>query len=162
MSLPTITSEALACEIARLHIDADEKEFFALNAISDLTVARVNVATLAEKAKAELGQGYHKWWRDNGLADGWDGAYIVIAKRKQRFFDDPKQLLMFGAGPAESDGAQQMRRVEDRAAWIKSVGKLRASLTTERIDEMTRDERIAARMHLEPLVELYNKLEGGA
>jgi hypothetical protein len=125
--------------------------------VNDLVRDRIAVATLAEKAKAELGSRFAQWWRENGLPADWDWRYIRIAKNKQRWIDNPNQLLL----AIESDEGRepQQRRGEDCMAWVKTAGRLRATLTTEKIGAMTADERQTARLHLAPLVELYNRLE---
>lgn len=156
----------LARSINQGHTEAESIQVNALSGINALIDARVRVASLAESARAQMGAtGYHNWWRESGLPDGWGKRYITLAKTASRMsLSDKHQMRLIGIVPDyddSEDGGEQPTRsrpADNHFAWVKIAGKLRATLKPEMISVMDRYERETARNHLKPLVELYESL----
>jgi len=160
------TAEELAEHIRKLHFTAEGVQSDTIDGINRLIEARVAVATLAETARANLGNAYHQWWRDSGLPAEWDRKYITIAKTSKRLnLSDKNQLRLIGIvsdepeSGADADGTRGTARQSNPFAWVKFAGKVRANLSMDDISTMDDHERETARLHLKPLVELYNALE---
>lgn len=166
--MKTITAEAseqLATSIRELHNQAEEIQGRTLVGISDLIAARVSVSTLVETAKANLGNAFHVWWRSTELPPEWETKYLRLAKTSKRLaLTDKNQMRLIGIlseNPEEGEGShneQQHQRQENPFAWVKIAGKLKATLTPEAIQTMDKHERETARIHLKPMVDLYNSL----
>jgi hypothetical protein len=164
-TLTTQTTDALVEEINREHEEADRLQQSTIISINTLIARRVRVAALVETAKANTGQGFRTWWETNNLPDGWAARYLLIAKTaKRQKLADKNQLRLLGILPEpESDGEERnhKRRADNPLAWVKVCGKLKASLTDDRIKQMDDTERQTAAMHLKPVVELYHALTEG-
>jgi len=167
--MKTITTEAsdeLAHSIRDMHLQAEEIQGRALMGISELIAARVNTSALVEAAKANTGNAFHSWWRSNNLPADWDVKYLRLAKTSKRLaLTDKSQMRLIGIisdSPEDEDDGKppQHRRQDNPFAWVKIAGKLKATLTPESIKAMDKHERETARVHLKPMVDLYNSLGG--
>ena len=149
-------------QIKNHHAIAEQLQSHAVDGIQSLINARIEVATLAEAAKSNLGSFYHTWWRDNGLPDGWSHKYIRIAKTSKRLnLSDLNQMKLIGILSDEDEEDEDNRNNKHEPnpyAWVKLAGKLRSLLTTDHIKTMDRSEKENARLHLKPMVDLYNAL----
>ena len=159
-----IAETELIAQIEQHHELAERRQMDAIDGINDLVEARLSTAALVETAKANLGHRFHQWWREYGLPTDWDHKYIRIAKTRDNLqLNDRNQLRLIGILPdIEHDGDgdnQGTVRPINPFAWVKIAGKLKATLTEDTVKAMDAHERQTARLHLKPLVELYNALD---
>ena len=168
--LPETTAQAMADEIHRLHELAELAQCSAVHGLSSLVSFRRQCASIVEAAHASMGGArFMAWWNDQGLPIGWGGRYLTIARTNERnAIGDKNQLKLMGFMPSveigdhEDDYRQSSRCPTNPLSWMSPFVKFKARFTDELISGFDEVQREIARREIKPLVELYNKLEGGA
>ena len=106
------------------------------------------------------------WCRDNCplITHKQIAAYIGINTTYRKRPDttiDHRFFALLGMTSEDGEDDEDNRnnkRESNPYAWVKLAGKLRSLLTTEHIKTMDRSEKETARLHLKPMVDLYNAL----
>lgn len=154
--------DSIAEEIQRLHDEAEHAQAVARESIENLVAIRRKAGALAETARNADRKNFHKWWRDAGLPEEWDSRYCRIANASHRnAMGDKIQLQLVGVlPPAEARAATQSAVSENPFAWTKMAGKLKASLSDEKLSKMDDATRVVAIKHIKPIADLFVKLGG--
>jgi hypothetical protein len=154
--------DSIAEEIQRLHDEAEDAQSVARESIENLIAIRRKAGALAETARNADRKNFHKWWRDAGLPEEWDSRYCRIANASHRnAMGDKIQLQLVGAlPPAEARAATQSSVSENPFAWTKFAGKLRTSLSEEKLAAFDEGDKEIACKQLAPIAQLFVKLGG--
>ena len=106
------------------------------------------------------------WCRDNcpQLSHKQIAAYLGISatyRRRPENTIDNRFFTLLGMTSDDEEDHENNRNNKHEPnpyAWVKLAGKLRSLLTTDHIKTMDRSEKETARLHLKPMVDLYNAL----
>ena len=153
--------DALANEIKARHESCNDIQQHATEAITATIGARVEVARLVEAAHSQIRSSvaFAKWWRDQGMPDGWAAKYLRLAKTAGRnTIGDKGQLRLCGILPEAESGNDGQRRDPNPFEWTKWAGKIRARLTVDSVQSMGEVDRAVAMKQLKPLVDIYEAL----
>jgi hypothetical protein len=159
---------ALAEDIKARHETCQLMQGEAVEFIGQTITARVEVSRLVETAHSIMGgAAFVAWWRDLDMPHGWAGKYLRLAKTADRCaLGDKSQLRLCGILPEAEPGNDGQRREANPWQWTGYVGKIRASLTPERISSMGSVDREVALQQVEPLLEqmqgIVRELRGDA
>lgn len=154
-------TDSLAAEIQKRHKACQSVQNSALKKIEDTIAARIEVARLVEAAHASIGSGckFAQWWRERKLPVGWAEKYLRLAKTADRHtLGDKNQLRLIGLLPEAEESDHSEARESNPFCWTKWAGKIKMTLTLDRINGMSRIDREIAARQLEPLVKVYNQL----